>query len=104
MPSVTPYAECLERVRSVLVFFTATGRVNAAVLAELESEVRATVRASRLARLSLIDVEHDVERLAAGTLPASSASSAVRAMRGWITMASRAVTRSDAGTGNELET
>jgi hypothetical protein len=85
---LTPYSECLERVRSVLVFFAATGRGNTAVLAELESEVRLTVSAARVALLSIDDVEHDLDQLAANTLPEGPASTASRLMRTWIVMAS----------------
>ena len=88
MTSLTPYSECLERVRSVLVFFAASGRGNTAVLAELESEVRATVSAARVALLPIDDVEADLDRLAAVTLPEGPAGNAARIMRGWIAMAS----------------
>jgi hypothetical protein len=84
---LTPYSECLERVRSVLVFFAATGKANAAVLAELESEVRATVSASRLAYVAIDDVYADLERLATITLPEVAAASASRMMRGWAEVA-----------------
>ena len=89
MPSLTPYSECLERVRSVLVFFATTGRANAAVMAELESEVRATVSAARVALLPIEDVEADLDRLAAMTLPEIAAGSASRMMRGWLVIASQ---------------
>jgi len=85
---LTPYSECLERVRSVLVFFATTGRANAAVLAELESEVRATVSAARVAVLTTDDVAADLDRLASMTLPAAQANSASRLMRTWIALAS----------------
>jgi hypothetical protein len=88
LTSLTPYSECLERVQSVLVFFAASGRTNGAVLAELESEVRATVSAARLALLSIDDLEKDLDQLAAKTLPEGPASSASRMMRAWIVMAS----------------
>ena len=88
LTSSTTYSECLERVRSVLVFFVATGRANAAVLAELESEVRATIATARAVRLGADDVEADLDRLAAATLPSSAAASASRTMRGWIKAAS----------------
>ena len=88
MTSLTPYSECLERVRSVLVFFAATGRGNTAVLAELESEVRVTVSAARAALLSIDDVEKDLDQLAANTLPEGPAGMASRLMRAWIAMAS----------------
>ena len=91
MTSVTPYSECLERVRSVLVFFGATGKANAAVLAELESEVRVTVTAARVALLSIDDVEADLDRLAAVTLPEGPAASASRMMRGWLATASERI-------------
>ena len=88
MTSLTPYPECLERVQSVLVFFAASGRANAAVLAELESEVRATVSAARVALLSTDDVEKDLDQLAAKILPEGPASTASRMMRAWLVMAS----------------
>ena len=78
MTSLVPYSECLERVRSVLVFFATTGRANAAVLAELESEVRATLSAARVALLSIEDVQADLERVAALTLPEFAAGTASR--------------------------
>ena len=79
-----PYSECLARVRSVLVFFAAIGRANAAVLAELESEVRSTVETARAAGLESEEVVADLDRLATTTLPASAAASASWTMRGWI--------------------
>jgi hypothetical protein len=88
LTSLTPYSECLERVRSVLVFFAATGRGNTAVLAELESEVRLTVSAARVALLSIDDVEEDLDQLAANTLPEGPAGMASRLMRAWVAMAS----------------
>ena len=87
MTSLTPYSESLERVRSVLVFFAATGAANAAVLAELESEVRNAVSAARMAILPVQDVQSDLERVASVTLPASAAASASRLMAGWAAMA-----------------
>ena len=84
MSSPTPYSECLERVRSVLVFFAATGRANAAVLTELEFEVRSTIAAARHARVDMNGLEADLDRLADTTLPPSSAASASRTMRGWV--------------------
>jgi hypothetical protein len=87
LPSLTPYSECLERVKSVLVFFAATGRANAAVLAELESEVRATVSAARTAVVPSADVETDLDRIASVTLPEMPASTASRMMRRWAAMA-----------------
>jgi hypothetical protein len=87
LTSLTPYSESLERVRSVLVFFAATGAANAAVLAELESEVRTAVTAARTALLPIQDVQSDLDRLASVTLPASTAASASRLMSGWATMA-----------------
>ena len=87
MTSLTPYSESLERVRSVLVFFAATGAANAAVLAELESEVRVAVGAARLALLPMEDVQSDLSRLAILTLPASTAATASRLMHGWAAMA-----------------
>ena len=83
----TPYSECLERVRSVLVFFAATGRANAAVLTELESEVRSTIEAAHRARVDIKGVEADLDRLADTTLPPSAAASASRTMRGWVSNA-----------------
>jgi len=87
LTSLTPYSESLERVRSVLVFFAATGAANAAVLAELESEVRIAVSGARVALLPIQDVQSDLDRLASVTLPASSAASASRLMSGWVAMA-----------------
>jgi len=91
LPSLTLYSECLERVRSVLVFFSTTGKVNAAVLAELESEVRATVSSAHVAMLPLADVEADLDRIAAMTLPEVAAATASRAMRRWIEIASERI-------------
>jgi hypothetical protein len=71
-------------VQSVLVFFSATGRANAAVLAELEAEVRSTAVTARAADLDTREVVADLDRLAATTLPASAAASASRVMRGWM--------------------
>jgi len=88
LTTLTPYSECLERVQSVLVFFAASGPANAAVLAELESEVRATLSAARVALLSIDDVEKDLDQLAAKILPEGPASTASRMMRAWIVMAS----------------
>jgi hypothetical protein len=82
------YSESLERVRSVLVFFATPGRANAAVLAELESEVRVTVSAARMALLPIDDVQADLDRIAALTLPEVAAGTASRMMRGWLAMAS----------------
>ena len=87
LTSPTPYSESLERVRSVLVFFAATGAANAAVLAELESEVRIAVAAARIALVPVHDVLSDLDRLANVTLPASSAVTASRLMGGWAAMA-----------------
>lgn len=87
MSSQTPYPESLERVRSVLVFFAATGSANAAVLAELESEVRMAVAAARRAALGESDVQSDLERLATLTLPPSAAANASRLMSRWVSMA-----------------
>jgi hypothetical protein len=84
----SPYSECLERVRSVLVFFATTGRANAAVLAELQSEVRETLAAARVALLPIEEVQADLERVASFTLPEFAAGTASRMMRGWIVMAS----------------
>lgn len=85
--SPTPYSECLERVRSVLVFFAATGRANATVLTELEFEVRSAIATARDAHLDIEDVATDLDRLADTTLPPSAAASASRTMRGWVTNA-----------------
>ena len=87
MTSLTPYSESLERVRSVLVFFAATGPANAAVLAELESEVRVAVSAARAALLPAEEVHADLDRVAAITLPPSSATAASRLMNGWAMLA-----------------
>lgn len=87
MSSQTPYPESLERVRSVLVFFAATGSANAAVLAELESEVRLAVSAARRALLGESEVQSDLERIATLTLAASSAANASRLMSSWVSMA-----------------
>src|SRR5829696_3142391 len=87
LTSLTPYSESLERVRSVLVFFAATGSANSAVLAELESEVRIAVSAARMALLPIEDVQADLDRLATLTLPASTAAAAARLMRGWVVVA-----------------
>lgn len=87
MSSRTPYPESLERVRSVLVFFAATGSANAAVLAELESEVRAAVGAARRCALREVEVHADLEKLATLTLPASAAANASRLMSRWVAMA-----------------
>jgi len=87
LPSLPPYAECLERVRSVLVFFATTGRANVAVLAELESEVRATVSAACDAMVAMDDVQSDLDRVATSTLPEMPAATASRMMRGWMTLA-----------------
>jgi hypothetical protein len=74
-------------VRSVLVFFAATGSANAAVLAELESEVRLTVAAARRSVLGESEVHADLDRLATLTLPASAAAHASRLMNSWVSMA-----------------
>ena len=87
MSAQTPYPESLERVRSVLVFFAATGSANAAVLAELESEVRLAVGSARRAMLGEAEVQADLERLATLTLPASAAANASRLMSSWVAMA-----------------
>jgi hypothetical protein len=87
LTSLPPYSESLERVRSVLVFFAATGPANAAVLAELESEVRIAVAAARVAHVPIQDVQADLDRLASITLPASTAESASRLLTGWVTVA-----------------
>src|SRR5688572_25253165 len=87
LTSLTPYSESLERVRSVLVFFAATGPANAAVLAELESEVRVAVSAARAALLPVEEVHADLDRVAMITLPLSSAAAASKLMNGWATLA-----------------
>ena len=71
----------------MLVFFAATGAANAAVLAELESEVRTAASAARSALLPIHDVQSDLDRLASVALPATSAASASRLMTGWVTLA-----------------
>jgi hypothetical protein len=68
----------------VLVFFAATGRANAAVLTELEVEVRSAIEAAQHARVDIEGVEADLDRLADTTLPPSAAASASRMMRGWV--------------------
>ena len=83
MTPLTPYSESLERVRSVLVFFAVTGPANAAVLAELESEVRSATVAGRQALVPLDAIESDLERLATMTLVESAASPASRMMVAW---------------------
>jgi hypothetical protein len=98
LTSQTPYSESLERVRSVLVFFAATGAANAAVLAELESEVRIAVFAARAEVVPLDEVRADLDRLATVTLPASAAATASRMMNGWAVIAfDRAPLRSQPG-------
>ena len=87
MTPLTPYSESLERVRSVLVFFAVTGPANAAVLAELESEVRAATSAGRQALLPIDAIQSDLERLATMTLVESAASAASRMMVGWASTA-----------------
>lgn len=87
MTSLTPYSESLERVRSVLVFYAVSGPANAAVLAELESEVRAATGAARRALLPMDDIRTDLERIAMVTLPASAANSASRVMGAWVATA-----------------
>jgi hypothetical protein len=85
------------------VFFSATGRANAAVLAELESEVRSTAATARAAGLQSEDVVADLDRLATTTLPASAAASASRAMRGWIANRAERPNASDlTSSGDEL--
>jgi hypothetical protein len=71
----------------VLVFFAATGRANAAVLTELEFEVRSTIEAAQHARIDITGMEADLDRLATTTLPPSAAASASRTMRGWVSNA-----------------
>ena len=71
----------------MLVFFAATGRANAAVLTELESEVRSTIEAAQRACVDIKGVEADLDRLADTTLPPSAAASASRTMRGWVSNA-----------------
>ena len=87
MTSLTPYSESLERVRSVLVFFAATGSANAAVLAELESEVRLAVAAARSTHVPLDELRADLDRLANVTLPPSTAATASRMMNSWAVLA-----------------
>ena len=69
------------------MFFAATGRANAAVLTELEFEVRSAIEAAQQARVDLKGVEADLDRLADTTLPPSAAASASRTMRGWVSAA-----------------
>ena len=95
----TPYSECLERVRSVLVFFAATGRANAAVLTELEFEVRSTIDAAHHAGVDIKGIEADLDRLADTTLPPSAAASASRMMRGWVSNAPEDTTHRSATRG-----
>ena len=83
MTSLTPYSESLERVRSVLVFFAATGPANAAVLAELESEVRLATFAGRQMAFPIEAIQSDLHHLASVTLVESSASAASRMMAAW---------------------
>jgi len=87
LTSLTPYSESLERVRSVLVFFAATGSANAAVLAELESEVRIAVHAARSEAVPVEEVRADLDKVANVTLPSSTAATASRMMNGWAVMA-----------------
>ena len=105
MTSLTPYSESLERVRSVLVFFATTGAANAAVLAELESEVRIATAAARQARLALPDFQADLDRMAAVTLPSAAAASASRLMAGWAASAFARMPggRSEPGAGRDGE-
>lgn len=99
MTSLTPYSESLERVRSVLVFFSATGPANAAVLAELESEVRAATTAGRHMFLSLEAIQGDLDQLAVATLADSAASVASRMMARWAEAAFDRVSRRVADSG-----
>ena len=101
MTLLTPYSESLERVRSVLVFFAATGPANAAVLAELESEIRVAVLAARAALLTAEEVRADLDRVAAVTLPSSSAAAASRLMNGWAALAFERATRRPASEPDE---
>ena len=71
----------------MLVFFAATGRANAAVLTELEFEVRSTIEAAQHAHVDIAGVEADLDRIADTTLPPSAAASASRMMRGWVSNA-----------------
>src|SRR5687767_9937143 len=84
LTSLTPYSESLERVRSVLMFFAATGPANAAVLAELESEVRLATFAARQMTLPVEAIQADLHHLASVTLVESSASAASRIMAAWV--------------------
>ncbi len=81
----------------MLVFFAATGRANAAVLTELESEVRSTIEAAQRARVDIKGVEADLDRLADTTLPPSAAASASRTMRGWVSNAPEDTTHLNPG-------
>ena len=83
LTSLTPYSESLERVRSVLMFFAATGPANAAVLAELESEVRLATFAGRQMALPVDAIQTDLQQLALATLVESPASAAARMMAAW---------------------
>ena len=83
LTSLTPYSESLERVRSVLVFFAVTGPANAAVLAELESEVRLATFAGRHMAFPIEAIQSDLHHVASVTLVESSASAASRMMAVW---------------------
>jgi len=102
LTSLTPYSESLERVRSVLVFFAATGAANAAVLAELESEVRICVSAARAALVPLEELRADLDRLATVTLPSAMAATASRMMNGWAVMAFDRIPLRPAASSDEL--
>src|SRR5215204_5992810 len=102
LTSLTPYSESLERVRSVLVFFAATGAANAAVLAELESEVRICVSAARAALMPLEELRADLDRLATVTLPSAMAATASRMMNGWAVMAFDRIPLRPAASSDEL--
>lgn len=93
MTSLTPYSDSLERVRSVLVFFSTTGPANAAVLAELESEVRAATIAGRQMLMPLDSIQDDLNQLATATLVDSAASVASRVMALWAEAAFARVSR-----------
>src|SRR5687768_2541948 len=97
LTSLTPYSESLERVRSVLVFFAATGPANAAVLAELESEVRLATFAGRQIALPVDAIQTDLHHLASVTLVESSASAASRMMAAWAATAYQRSTPHAAG-------
>ena len=76
--------------------------LSAAVLAELESEVRIAVSAARAALLPAAEVHADLDRVARVTLPPSSAASASRLMNGWAMLAFERAARRSASEADEL--